>query len=269
MSESVTVSELKFSYGRHTVLQNISLSLPEHKISILLGANGCGKSTLLKNMCRVLRPEQGVICLDGKRIWDYSSKELAVRMGLMPQSTIVPEGITVYDLVSRGRFPYRKPFQSLTKEDHQAVHEAMDMMNISELADCVVDELSGGQRQRVWIALALAQDTDILFLDEPTTFLDIQYQIEILDLLSDLNRSKGTTIVMVLHDINLSARYADHIFALRKGEIVAQGTPKDILTEERINQVYGIECRIIEDPVSHSPMILPIGRHGMKKKIRK
>ena len=265
MDKQLEIVDLSFGYHHQNILQHIDMVVPKNKISIILGANGCGKSTLLKNMCRVLKPTQGNIYLDSQDIFEKSSKVLAKKIGLMPQSPQIPEGITVYDLVSRGRFPYREAFRSMTQKDYDMIEEAMELMGISHLAKCYVDELSGGQRQRVWIALALAQDTDILFLDEPTTFLDIQYQIDILDLLCDLNQKKGTTIVMVLHDINLSARYGDYIFALSKGRIIAHGRPNDILTESLVEEVYGIKCQIIEDPLSHSPLILPIGRHGMKE----
>lgn len=186
---------------------------------------------------------------------------MAQTLGLLPQSPIVPEGIKVTDLVARGRFPYRKLLGGLQKDDFAAVEEALEMMGITELADRCVDELSGGQRQRVWIALALAQQTDILLLDEPTTYLDIAYQVEILDLLMELNKKRGTTILMVLHDINLSARYADHIFAMSKGKLVAQGSPSEIISRELMKQIYGLDCQIIEDPVSGTPLIVPESRH--------
>ena len=189
------------------------------------------------------------------------SKQMAQTLGLLPQSPVVPEGIKVTDLVARGRFPYRKLLGGLQKEDFAAVEEALEMMGITELADRCVDELSGGQRQRVWIALALAQQTDILLLDEPTTYLDIAYQVEILDLLMELNKKRGTTILMVLHDINLSARYADHIFAMSKGKLIAQGSPSEVISRELMKQIYGLDCQIIEDPVSGTPLIVPEGRH--------
>lgn len=264
MDKQLEIVDLSFGYQNHDILHDISLTVPKNKISIILGANGCGKSTLLKNMCKVLKPTKGHIYLNMQDIYQYPAKQLAQKIGLMPQSPQTPEGITVYDLVSRGRFPYRQLFHAMSKEDHQIIMEAMELMKITPLAKCHVDELSGGQRQRVWLALALAQDTDILFLDEPTTFLDIQYQIEILDLLCDLNKKKGTTIVMVLHDINLAARYGDYIFALSKGKLIRHGKPAEILNASLIEDVYGLKCQIIEDPLSGSPLVLPIGRHGMK-----
>lgn len=258
---TLTAEHIDAGYSHKTILSDISVTIPENKISVILGANGCGKSTLLKTFARLLTPQNGQIKLDNKAVSEIPSRQIAKTLGLLPQSPVVPDGIRVMDLVSRGRFPYRHFLKSMTREDFAAVEEAMEIMGITELADQAVDELSGGQRQRVWIALALAQQTDILFLDEPTTFLDISYQIEILDMLTDLNRKRKTTIVMILHDINLSARYADYLFAMKKGKLVAEGTPDKIITPELMNEIYGLACDVITDPVSHSPMILPKGRH--------
>lgn len=191
----------------------------------------------------------------------FLQRKLARIVGLLPQSPIVPEGISVADLVGRGRFPHQSLLSGWTKKDYEAVAEAMEIMNITDLANRNIDELSGGQRQRVWIAMALAQQTDILFLDEPTTFLDITYQVEILDLLTDLNRKYGTTIVMVLHDINLSARYADHIFAMHQGHLVAEGEPTRVITDTLIKDIFGLNCTVIADPISGSPSVVPIGRY--------
>ena len=251
-------------YENKTILHDVSIAIPSNKISIIIGANGCGKSTLLKTMARLIKPTSGQVTLDGKSIHKMQPKQLARILGLLPQSPIVPEGIAVADLVGRGRFPHQKLMQGWSKKDYEAVAEAMEMMNITEFADRNIDELSGGQRQRVWIAMALAQQTDILFLDEPTTYLDITYQVEILDLLTDLNRKYGTTIVMVLHDINLSARYADHIFALHKGRLVAEGAPTNVITSSLIQDIFGLNCLVIQDPVSDSPSVVPIGRHHNK-----
>lgn len=248
-------------YDKKVIVNGIDLVVPSNKISVIIGANASGKSTLLKTMARLIKPVSGEIVLDGKQIGAIPSKQLAQVLGLLPQSPVVPEGITVSDLVARGRFPYQTLFKGMDKKDYEAVEEALHIMGITELANRSVDELSGGQRQRVWIAMALAQQTDILLLDEPTTFLDITYQIEILDLLTDLNRKRGTTIAMVLHDINLSARYADYIFAVRNGALLAQGSPSDVITEELIEQVFGLNCAVIKDPVSDSPFIVPKGRY--------
>ncbi|KPU42451.1 putative siderophore transport system ATP-binding protein YusV [Oxobacter pfennigii] len=248
-------------YDQKIIIKDIDVVIPENKISVIIGANACGKSTLLKTMARLIKPVSGEVVIDGKQISTIPPKELARVLGLLPQSPVVPEGITVADLVSRGRFPYQSFFKSLGKKDYEAVEEALNIMGITELANRSVDELSGGQRQRVWIAMALAQQTDILLLDEPTTFLDITYQIEILDLLTDLNRRRGTTIVMVLHDINLSARYADYIFAVQQGKLIAKGTPKDVITADLMKQVFGLDCVVIQDPVSDSPFIVPRGKY--------
>ncbi|MCA0972176.1 ABC transporter ATP-binding protein [Halobacillus litoralis] len=253
-------------YDQKKVLNDISLEIPSNKISVIIGANACGKSTLLKTMARLIKPTSGGITLDGQSLDRIPSKQLARVLGLLPQSPIVPEGITVSDLVGRGRFPHQSMFSGWSKKDYEAVAEAMEIMNVTELANHHIDELSGGQRQRVWIAMALAQQTDILFLDEPTTFLDITYQVEILDLLTDLNEKYGTTIVMVLHDINLSARYADHIFALRQGELISEGAPSDVITSELIHDIFGLHSTVIEDPVSGSPSVIPIGRHHVRQK---
>lgn len=228
---------------------------------VIIGANGCGKSTLMKTLSRLLKHGKGQVVLDGKAVYGYSSTQLAQMLGLLPQSPTVPEGITVADLVARGRYPYRKFMQNMTKEDYAAVEDALERMGITELANRCVDELSGGQRQRVWIALALAQETDILLLDEPTTYLDIAYQVEILDLLTELNRRKGTTIVMILHDVNLSARYADHLFALCRGKLIAEGKPADVITEELMQKVYQLNCIVMKDPLSGAPLIVPKGKY--------
>lgn len=259
-SEQITAG-----YENNLILHDVSLSIPSNKISIMIGANGCGKSTLLKTMARLIKPASGHVTLNGKPISKIPPKQLARVLGLLPQSPIVPEGITVADLVGRGRYPHQTFLKGWTKKDYEAVAEAMEIMNITEFADRSIDELSGGQRQRVWIAMALAQQTDILFLDEPTTYLDITYQIEILDLLTDLNRKHGTTIVMVLHDINLSARYADHIFALQQGRLVAEGAPSEVITSTLIKDIFGLNCTVIPDPVSGSPSVVPIGRHHVKR----
>lgn len=255
------VNHITAGYGDKTILRDVDLTIPSNKISVILGANACGKSTLLKTVARLLQPSSGKITLDDQNISSLPSKQLARVLGLLPQSPIVPEGIVVADLVSRGRFPHQPFMKGLGKKDYEAVEEALEIMGITELSNRRLDELSGGQRQRAWIAMALAQQTDILLLDEPTTYLDITYQVEILDLLTDLNRRKGTTIVMVLHDINLSARYADYIFAMREGTLVQEGAPKEVVTEELIQKIYNMNCSVISDPVSLSPFVLPKGRH--------
>jgi iron complex transport system ATP-binding protein len=260
-SQIFAANNIVAGYDNKIIINGIDVTIPKNKISVIIGANACGKSTLLKTLARLIKPVSGEITLDGKKIGTMPSKKLAQILGLLPQSPVVPEGIIVSDLVARGRFPYQTFLKGMGKKDYEAVEEALEIMGITELANRSVDELSGGQRQRVWIAMALAQQTDILLLDEPTTFLDITYQIEILDLLTDLNRKKGTTIVMVLHDINLSARYADYIFAVNKGNLISKGTPSEVITEGLIRQVFDLECTVIKDPVSNSPFIVPKGRY--------
>ncbi|MFG3614301.1 ABC transporter ATP-binding protein [Rummeliibacillus stabekisii] len=252
---------IQSGYDNKTILNDVNLSIPSNQISIIIGANGCGKSTLLKTMARLIKSTGGDVLLDGKSIHKMAPKQLAKVLGLLPQSPIVPEGITVADLVGRGRFPHQSVMKGWSKKDYEAVAEALEMMNITEFADRNIDELSGGQRQRVWIAMALAQQTDILFLDEPTTYLDITYQVEILDLLTDLNKKYGTTIVMVLHDINLSARYADYLFTVKNGQLIAEGAPTEIITADLIKETFQLDCQVINDPVSNTPLIVPIGRH--------
>lgn len=264
---SFQTHNLVAGYDNKTILHGISLAIPSNKISIIIGANGCGKSTLLKTMARLIKPISGQVMLDEQSINKIPPKQLARVLGLLPQSPIVPEGITVADLVGRGRFPHHSFLKGWSTADYEAVAEAMEIMNITEFADSHIDELSGGQRQRVWIAMALAQQTDILFLDEPTTYLDITYQVEILDLLTDLNRKRGTTIVMVLHDINLSARYADHIFALHEGKLISEGTPSQVITSELIKRIFDLNCIVTQDPVSDSPSVVPIGRHHTKSEM--
>ncbi|WP_296140539.1 ABC transporter ATP-binding protein [uncultured Anaerococcus sp.] len=253
---------LSSGYNNRIILKDINLSIPKGKISVIIGSNGCGKSTLLKTIANLIEIQNGRVTLDDKNIKDYKLKDLAKDLGLLPQSPILPESITVADLIARGRFPYRKSFKPLSNEDLSVINRAMEMTNITDLADRFVDELSGGQRQRVWIAMALAQDTDILLLDEPTTYLDIAYQVEVLDILTDLNIKYSTTIVMVLHDINLSCRYADYLFAIKNGKLIAEGKPENILNDKLIKDIYNMEAKIITDPVSKSPMIVPIGRHN-------
>lgn len=256
--------KVRSGYDNKTIIQGIELEIPSNKISVIIGANGCGKSTLLKTLAKLIKPSSGEITLDGKAISKIPPKQLARVLGILPQSPVVPEGITVADLIGRGRFPHQSLLSGWSKEDYEAVAEAMEIMNITEFANHDIDELSGGQRQRVWIAMALAQQTDILFLDEPTTFLDITYQVEILDLLTDLNRKYGTTIVMVLHDINLSARYADYIFALQKGKLVAEGEPSDVITSTLIKDIFGLDCTVINDPISATPLVVPKGRYHVE-----
>ncbi|MER6190936.1 ABC transporter ATP-binding protein [Streptomyces cyaneofuscatus] len=262
----LTAEDLTLGYGDRTVVSSLDLAVPPGAITVIVGANACGKSTLLRSMSRLLAPREGRVVLDGKEVHRLPAKELARTLGLLPQSPVAPEGITVSDLVGRGRHPHQSMFSRWNEKDDAAVASALEATATEPLADRAVDELSGGQRQRVWIAMALAQQTDLLLLDEPTTFLDASHQIEVLDLLTDLNHSRGTTIVMVLHDLNLAARYADHLIALADGTLHAAGTPADVLTEETVRAVFGLESRVVEDPVSGRPLMLPIGRHHVRGK---
>lgn len=264
-SHSLSVQNVSAGYGDVAVLHDLDLVIPSGKITVIVGANACGKSTLLRAMSRLLAPVKGQVLLDGKAIHRTPPKELARTLGLLPQSPIAPEGITVADLVSRGRHPHQGLFSRWTREDDAAVEAALVATQTMDLAERPVDELSGGQRQRVWIAMALAQQTDILLLDEPTTFLDISHQVEVLDLLTDLNHQRGTTVVMVLHDLNLAARYADHLIAMADGRVHVTGAPDDVLTEHNVRQVFGLDNRIVTDPTSGRPMMLPIGRHRMTR----
>ncbi|WP_408072469.1 ABC transporter ATP-binding protein [Butyrivibrio sp. JL13D10] len=256
-SHDFCADNISTGYDDKLILENMNITIPAGKFSVIIGSNGCGKSTLLKSFARLLKPKNGAILLDGKSIYELPTQHLAKQIGLLPQSPIVPSGITVADLVARGRFPYQNLFGQLSKADYKAITAAMDAMGIADLADKSVDSLSGGQRQRVWIALVLAQDTDILLLDEPTTYLDIAYQVEILDCLATLNRIKKTTIVAILHDINLSIRYADHIFAMKKGKLIAEGNPSEIITPQLMKEVYGMDSSIIIDPETGDPYVIP------------
>ena len=261
VQHTLEAQSLVAGYGGRTIVDGVDLLVPAGRISVIVGANACGKSTLLKTISRLIPARSGGVVLDGRRIDEVPTKQLARTLGLLPQQPIAPEGIAAADLVGRGRHPHQKLFRSWTAEDERAVAEALEATGIADLADRSVDELSGGQRQRVWIAMALAQETGILLLDEPTTFLDVTHQIEVLDLLTDLNRRRGTTIVMVLHDINLAARYADHLFALRSGRLIASGAPGEVVTSELISDVFDLDALVITDPVSGTPLVLPRGRH--------
>jgi iron complex transport system ATP-binding protein len=249
-------------YGDRAAVHELSAEVPDQRITVIVGANACGKSTLLRGMARLLRPSSGAVLLDGQAIATLPSRQVARTLGLLPQNPVTPEGVGVVDLVGRGRHPHQGALKRWSRADEYAVAEALELTDTLDLADRLVDELSGGQRQRVWIAMALAQQTDLLLLDEPTTYLDVAHQVEILDLLADLNEARGTTIVMVLHDLNLAARYADHLIAMREGQIVAAGPPAAVITEDCVRQVFGMGCRVVEDPVTATPMVIPLGRRS-------
>lgn len=260
----LSTAGLHSGYGGRVVVDGVDVTIPHGRITVIVGANACGKSTLLKTMARILAPISGQVLLDGTPVGSIPTRALARRLGLLPQQPIAPEGITVADLVGRGRHPHQSLFHTTTGKDRCIVEESLLATRTAELADRSIDELSGGQRQRVWIAMALAQRTEVLLLDEPTTFLDLAHQVEVLDLLTDLNRERGTTIAMVLHDINLAARYADHIIAMRAGRVVASGEPGSVVDAGMVHEVFGLEAEVITDPVSGTPLILPKGRHHVR-----
>jgi len=267
-THTLVAENLVLGYGDRTVIDGLDLLVPPGQVTAIVGANACGKSTLLRSMSRLLSPRGGQVLLDGKQVHKTPAKQLARTLGLLPQSPVAPESITVADLVGRGRHPHQGMLSRWSAADDAAVAEALDATETAGLADRPVDELSGGQRQRVWIAMALAQQTDVLLLDEPTTFLDVSHQVEVLDLLTDLNHARGTTIVMVLHDLNLAARYADHLVALTDGRVHAAGTPAEVLTESTVKTVFGLDNQVIVDPTSGKPLMLPIGRHHIRTATR-
>ncbi len=256
----LSTRRLTLAYDGASIIMNLDLAIPAGKITTLVGPNGCGKSTLLRGLARLLKPRTGRVYLDGADIFKLSTKAVAKRLGILPQGPVAPEGLTVRDLVAQGRYPYQNWLQQWSKEDERLVEQALATTGMTPLADRALDTLSGGQRQRAWIAMALAQDTEILLLDEPTTFLDLAHQVEVLDLLYELNQTEGRTIVMVLHDLNQACRYADYLVAVREGQVWAEGVPAQVMTEAIVREVFGLECRIVTDPVAGSPMCVPLGR---------
>ena len=248
---------LTVGYQRTPVIDKLDLAIPDSSFTVIVGANGCGKSTLLRSLARMLTPSGGAVYLDGSPIRSLPPKQVARQLGLLPQGPVAPDGITVLDLVSRGRHPHQGVLRRWSAEDERAVRDAMEATDTTELADAYVDELSGGQRQRVWLAMALAQQTGILLLDEPTTFLDLAHQVEVLNLCARLHAG-GRTMVAVLHDLNLACRYAEHLIAMRDGRIAAMGRPSDIVTAELIEEVFGLACRVIDDPETGTPLVIPL-----------
>jgi iron complex transport system ATP-binding protein len=255
----LTTAGLTLGYGDAPVVDDVTLAIPDEAMTVIVGANGCGKSTLLRGLARLLRPTAGAALLDGRAIHRLPTRQVARALGLMPQGPVAPEGVSVVDLVGRGRVPHRGPLSRWSAADDAAVAQALELTNTVELADRPVDELSGGQRQRVWVALALAQQPDVLLLDEPTTYLDLAHQIELLDLFADLVE-RGTTVAMVLHDLNLACRYADHLVAMRAGRMIAAGAPDEVVTAALVEEVFGLACRVVPDPVTATPMVVPLGR---------
>ncbi len=254
--------QVVLAYDERVVVDGVDLVVPPGRITVVVGANACGKSTLLRGLARLMNPREGSVLLDGRELHRTPTREVARRLGLLPQSPIAPEGVTVGDLVARGRSPHQRWWQQWSADDQRVVQEALAATSVTDLADRPVDELSGGQRQRVWLAMALAQDTDVLLLDEPTTYLDMAHQVEVLELVAELNARRGRTIVMVLHDLNHAARYAHHIVAMKAGRIVAEGPPAEVVTEELVADVFGLDCAVVPCPVTARPLVVPRGRHG-------
>ncbi|MER6169258.1 ABC transporter ATP-binding protein [Streptomyces violaceorubidus] len=258
----LTAENVTLAYDQQVIAEKLSVAIPDNSFTVIVGPNACGKSTLLRALSRMLKPSEGRVLLDGSVIQSMPAKQVARTLGLLPQSSIAPDGITVGDLVGRGRYPHQGILRQWSTEDERVVQESMARTGVAELADRYVDELSGGQRQRVWIAMALAQQTPLLLLDEPTTYLDIQHQIDVLDLCAELHEEQGRTLVAVLHDLNHAARYATHLVALRGGEVIAEGAPKDIVTADLVERVFGLRCQVIDDPETGTPLVVPAARKG-------
>ncbi|NNG98789.1 ABC transporter ATP-binding protein [Gordonia araii NBRC 100433] len=256
-NDRLIARDVTLGYDGGAIVDGLSLTIPDDEFTVIIGPNACGKSTLLKSLARVLAPRSGSVVLDGKVISEYAPREVAKILGLLPQSSTPPEDIRVAELVSRGRFPHQGFLRNWSPDDERIVAQALAATRTTELADHRVDQLSGGQRQRVWVAMVLAQQTPLILLDEPTTFLDIAHQIELLELCRALNREQGRTVVAVLHDLNQACRYADFVVAMRDGRIVAQGAPAEVVTEEVVEEVFGLACRIIDDPESGTPLVIP------------
>ncbi|PII88181.1 iron-dicitrate transporter ATP-binding subunit [Leucobacter sp. OLIS6] len=257
----LATADLTLRYGDRTVVSDLELVLPSGGFTVIIGPNGCGKSTLLRSLARAVQPSEGTVSLDGRDLASFGRKDLAKRIGILAQSPVAPAAITVADLVARGRHPHQSLLRQWSRADESAVASALAEVGMEELSDRLVEELSGGQRQRAWIAMALAQETPLLLLDEPTTYLDIAHQIEVLDLLSRLH-ADGRTLVAVLHDLNLAARYASHIVAMRDGVIAAQGSPAEVITPDLLRRVFDLDALVLDDPETGAPLIVPRDRRG-------
>ncbi len=261
LDHELRAERLTLGYAETDIISDLDVTVPPGRVTAIVGPNGCGKSTLLRGLARLLRPRAGAVLLDGSSVHEQRSLDVARVIGLLPQTPVAPDGITVADLVGRGRYPHQGWFRRWGAEDDRAVAAALEATATADLAERPLTSLSGGQRQRVWVAMALAQDTDLVLLDEPTTYLDINHQVELLDLLTDLNRDHGKTVVMVLHDLNLACRYADHLIAMKRGVIAAEGAPGDVITAESVTDVFGLACAVVPDPLTGTPMVVPRGRH--------
>lgn len=260
MEDLICTNSLSLGYKDTLVIKELNLTIPKEKITVFIGSNGCGKSTLLRAIARLLKPKEGSVLLNGKEIATLPSKEIAKKLAILPQSPVSPEGLTVYQLVKQGRYPHQSWIKQWTEADEQLVDRALALTKLKDLQDRSIDELSGGQRQRAWIAMTLAQDTDVILLDEPTTYLDIAHQIEILDLLFDLNEKEKRTIIMVSHDLNLACRYAHNLVAIKNGEIYAQGAPEHIVKSDMVQHVYDMQCTISTDPLYGTPLCIPYSK---------
>jgi iron complex transport system ATP-binding protein len=256
----LAADDVTLAYGDHVVVRDLDLQLTEGSFTAIVGPNGCGKSTLLRALGRLMRPAGGQVLLDGQAIARTPTREVARVLGLLPQAPVAPEGLTVADLVARGRHPHQSWLRQWSRDDEAVVGEALAWTDMADVADRPVDELSGGQRQRAWISMALAQGTDLLLLDEPTTYLDLSHQIDVLELVGRLHAERGRTVVVVLHDLNLAARYAQRLVAMKDGALVASGTPEEVLTEQLLAAVFDLEARILTDPVAGTPMVVPVRR---------
>ncbi|WP_318841876.1 ABC transporter ATP-binding protein [Rhodococcus sp. Z13] len=258
----LVADHVSLGYGERLIVDDLELTVPTGVVTTIIGPNGCGKSTLLRSLSRLLKPRTGTVLLDGHDITSMRTREVARVLGMLPQAPVAPEGLTVADLVSRGRHPHQSWFRQWSSDDEDEVATALELTGIADLADRPIDELSGGQRQRAWISMALAQGTDILLLDEPTTYLDLAHSVEVLDLVDRLHSELGRTVVMVLHDLNLAIRYSDHLVVMKQGRIVAAGAPAEVISVELLREVFALDASVIDDPVSDRPLIVPIGtRH--------
>ncbi|MEH7112610.1 ABC transporter ATP-binding protein [Neobacillus niacini] len=260
MKSAIETKKLTLSYGEASIIDELDLKIPQGEITVFIGANGCGKSTLLRSIARLLKPKSGVVILEGEAIAKLSTKEVAKKMAILPQSPAAPEGLTVLQLVKQGRYPHQSWLKQWSEEDERKVNDALKATRLEDLKERSVDSLSGGQRQRAWIAMTLAQDSDIILLDEPTTYLDMAHQIEILDLLFELNEKKNRTVVMVLHDLNLACRYAHNIVALKDKKVYAQGKPEYVINCSLVKNVFGMDCEVTIDPLFGTPLCIPYGK---------